>query len=77
MTTTTTELTAGEKIFGNVILVLIFAGLLYGVYAGIWWLTELQDRQTRAWEQQCIARGGKVTEYRGGMTSAACVGIKQ
>lgn len=66
------EPTLAVKIVGSVIIVVMALTFLGSLAYGASWFGSYLRQQTQAKKQECLDRGGKITEYHGGFTSWSC-----
>jgi hypothetical protein len=67
------DMTATDKVVGAVILAVFAAVIAFGIYAMFaYWLEPWREAKVRAWYQECVERGGTITEGFG----TSCVGVK-
>lgn len=77
MTERTEQFSTTEKFAANAIILLIVIGIIGGIGYGLNAFHERTMERERIAKTDCVARGGKVTEYSGGFTQWACVGLER
>jgi hypothetical protein len=65
--------TTRDKVIGTSFLLVLVALIAFGIYAAFtFWLEPWREARVRAMYQECVDRGGTITEHFG----IVCVGVK-